>query len=95
MVAWFIVWALYQSIVNVGGAGTRFGWESLLLEAGFLAASSATTRPRPPWLVILAFRWLAFRIEFGAGLIKLRGDPAGARSSAWTSTTRPSRCPTR
>ena len=25
--------------------------------------------------MILAFRWLAFRVEFGAGLIKLRGDP--------------------
>ena len=24
--------------------------------------------------MILAFRWLAFRVEFGAGLIKLRGD---------------------
>ncbi|HEY2888394.1 MAG TPA: lipase maturation factor family protein, partial [Candidatus Limnocylindrales bacterium] len=25
--------------------------------------------------VIVAFRWLAIRVEFGAGLIKLRGDP--------------------
>ena len=35
----------------------------------------------PPWLVLLAFRWLAFRVEFGAGLIKLRGD------ACWRSLT--------
>jgi hypothetical protein len=29
----------------------------------------------PPILVIWLFRWLGFRIMFGAGLIKLRGDP--------------------
>ena len=28
----------------------------------------------PSFLVILLFRWLAFRLEFGAGLIKVRGD---------------------
>lgn len=75
MVAWFVVWALYQSIVNVGGRWYAFGWESLLLEAGFLAAFLGNDATAPPWLVILAFRWLALRIEFGAGLIKLRGDP--------------------
>jgi hypothetical protein len=75
MLAWFMVWALYQSIVNIGGRWYAFGWESLLLEAGFLAAFLGNGTTAPPWLVILAFRWLAFRIEFGAGLIKLRGDP--------------------
>jgi hypothetical protein len=29
----------------------------------------------PPTLVLWAVRWLLFRLEFGAGLIKLRGDP--------------------
>ena len=29
----------------------------------------------PPALVLWLFRWLLFRVEFGAGLIKLRGDP--------------------
>ncbi len=32
MLAWLVVWALYQSIVNVGQVWYRFGWESLLLE---------------------------------------------------------------
>ncbi len=29
----------------------------------------------PPLLVLWLARWLVFRVEFGAGLIKLRGDP--------------------
>ena len=74
MLAWFGLWVLYQSIVNVGGTFYGFGWESLLLEAGFLAIFLGNGEVTPPWPVILAFRWLAFRVEFGAGLIKLRGD---------------------
>jgi hypothetical protein len=75
MLAWFCLWALYQSIMNVGGTFYGLGWESLLLESGFLAIFLGCAEFAPPWLIILAFRWLAFRIEFGAGLIKLRGDP--------------------
>ncbi len=74
MFAWFVLWALYQSIVNVGGTFYGFGWETLLLEAGFLAIFLGNAETAPPWPVLLAFRWLAFRVEFGAGLIKLRGD---------------------
>jgi hypothetical protein len=74
MLGWFVLWCLYQSIVNVGGTFYGFGWESLLLEAGFLAIFLGNAEVAPPWLIILAFRWLAFRVEFGAGLIKLRGD---------------------
>jgi hypothetical protein len=74
MLAWFGLWILYQSIVNVGGTFYGFGWESLLLEAGFLAIFLGNGDVAPPWLILLAFRWLAFRVEFGAGLIKLRGD---------------------
>jgi len=75
MLAWFVLWALYLSIVNIGGTFYGFGWETLLLEAGFLAIFLGNRDVAPPWPVILAFRWLAFRVEFGAGLIKLRGDP--------------------
>src|SRR6266566_2125455 len=74
MLAWFGLWCLYQSIVNIGGTFYSFGWESLLLEAGFLAIFLGNAEVAPPWLIILGFRWLAFRVEFGAGLIKLRGD---------------------
>ncbi|MDQ4036748.1 MAG: lipase maturation factor family protein [Chloroflexota bacterium] len=74
MLAWFVLWVLYQSIANVGGSFYSFGWETLLLEAGFLAIFLGNAAVAPPFLVILAFRWLAFRVEFGAGMIKLRGD---------------------
>ena len=74
MLAWFVLWALYQSIVNVGGSFYSFGWETLLLEAGFLAIFLGNAAIAPPVLVLFLYRWLAFRVEFGAGLIKLRGD---------------------
>jgi hypothetical protein len=75
MLVWFLLWVLYLSIVNVGQTFYSFGWESLLLEAGFLAMFLGNARTAPSFLVILLFRWLAFRLELGAGLIKLRGDP--------------------
>jgi hypothetical protein len=79
MATWAALWVLYQSIVNVGGTFYGFGWESLLLEAGFLAVFLGNDATAPQWLVILAFRWLAFRVEFGAGLIKIRGDACWRR----------------
>jgi hypothetical protein len=75
MAAWLVLWALYLSIVNVGQRFYGFGWESLLLEAGFLAVFLGDADTRPPVLVLWLLRWLLFRLEFGAGLIKLRGDP--------------------
>ena len=74
MAAFFVLWALYLSIVNVGQQFYSFGWESLLLEAGFLGIFLGNDEVAPPTLVLLLFRWLAFRVEFGAGLIKIRGD---------------------
>jgi len=75
MLVWLVLYVLYLSIVNVGQLFYSFGWESLLLEAGFLAIFLGNARTAPPLLVLLLFRWLAFRVELGAGLIKLRGDP--------------------
>ncbi len=72
---WLIMWALYLSVVNIGQTFYAFGWESLLLEAGFLAAFLGNASIAPPLLTLFAFRWLLFRVEFGAGMIKLRGDP--------------------
>ena len=37
MLLWAALWALYLSIVNVGQTFYSFGWETLLLETGFLA----------------------------------------------------------
>jgi hypothetical protein len=75
MLGWFVLWVLYLSIVNVGQRFYAFGWESLLLEAGFLAIFLGNARTAPPFPILILFRWLAFRLELGAGLIKLRGDP--------------------
>ncbi|MGD8749483.1 MAG: hypothetical protein PVI44_13545 [Balneolaceae bacterium] len=35
ILTWLLIWGLYLSIVNVGQLFYGFGWESLLLEAGF------------------------------------------------------------
>ncbi|MET7640677.1 lipase maturation factor family protein [Streptomyces sp. NPDC005438] len=74
MAGWLLLWALYLSIVNVGQVWYAFGWESLLLEAGFLAVFLGNADTAPPVLVLWLLWWLLFRVEFGAGLIKWRGD---------------------
>jgi Lipase maturation factor len=74
LAVWLTMWALYLSIVNVGQTFYGFGWETLLLEAGFLAVFLGPAGTAPPTLVLWLYRWLLFRVEFGAGLIKLRGD---------------------
>jgi hypothetical protein len=74
MLVWALLWGGYLSIVNVGQVWYGFGWESLLLEAGFLAIFLGNAHTGPPVLVVWLFRWLLFRVEFGAGLIKIRGD---------------------
>jgi len=74
MLAWLLLWSLYLSIVNVGQTWYSFGWESLMLETGFLATFLGDGRTAPPVLAMWLTRLLLFRVEFGAGLIKLRGD---------------------
>jgi len=75
MPMWLARWVLYLSIVNVGQAWYAFGWESLLLETGFLLIFLGNDRVAPPVLTLWMARLLLFRVEFGAGLIKMRGDP--------------------
>jgi len=77
-----VLWAMYMSIVHIGQIWYGYGWEIQLLETGFLSIflcplfdGRPFPKSRPPILVIWLFRWLGFRIMFGAGLIKLRGDP--------------------
>ncbi|XP_010568908.1 PREDICTED: lipase maturation factor 1 [Haliaeetus leucocephalus] len=82
MVLMSVLWVLYLSLVNVGQIWYSFGWESQLLETGFLGiflcplwTLSRLPRHTPPSsIVIWGFRWLIFRIMLGAGLIKIRGD---------------------
>lgn len=72
---WFLLWLIYLSFVNVGQTFYGFGWETLLLETGFLAIFLGPLRAPAPVIVIWLLRWVLFRVMFGAGLIKLRGDP--------------------
>ena len=58
---------------SIGQTFYGFGWEMLLLEAGFLAAFLGSDAQPPPTVVIVLLWWLVFRLEFGAGMIKIRG----------------------
>ena len=72
----FVLWWFYLSIVNIGQYYYGFGWESLLLEVGFIVGFLGTPDVAPPMLILLFLRWTLFRVEFGAGMIKMRGDAA-------------------
>ena len=73
LVCFLALWFGYMSIVSVGQTFYGFGWEMLLLEAGFLAAFLGSNDQPPPTVIIVLLWWLLFRLEFGAGMIKIRG----------------------
>ena len=84
-----VLWILYMSFVHTGQVWYGYGWEIQLLETGFLAiflCPLLDMRPFPrrpaPLPVIILFRWLAFRIMLGAGLIKIRGDAVWRNGTA-------------
>ncbi len=77
-----LLWFLYLSFVHVGQLFYGYGWETMLLEAGFLSiflgpfldVSWFPKNHSTPFVVVLMFRWMLFRTMFGAGMIKMRGD---------------------
>src|SRR6185437_7341729 len=71
---WVAIYLIYLSFVNVGQTFYGFGWESILLEACFFAIFLGGSRLVPQAVPIWLIRWILFRIMFGAGLIKIRGD---------------------
>lgn len=73
-ILWGLLWVLYLSFVNVGQTFYGFGWESLLLEVGFFTILAGASTTSPPTIVNWIYRWTLFRLMFGAGLIKIRGD---------------------
>lgn len=73
-ILWGLLWLLYLSFVNVGQTFYGFGWESLLLEVGFFTILAGGGTTSPPTIVNWIYRWTLFRLMFGAGLIKIRGD---------------------
>ncbi|MBM7503880.1 lipase maturation factor family protein [Agromyces aurantiacus] len=73
MLVFLTLWASYLSIVSVGQTFYGFGWEMLLCEAGFLVAFLGSREVPPPLPIVVLVWWLVFRLEFGAGMIKIRG----------------------
>lgn len=76
-----VLWGLYMSFVHIGQIWYSYGWETQLLETGFVAVFLCPlwdprpfSQSSPPVLVMWIYRWLIFRIMLGAGLIKIRGD---------------------
>jgi predicted DCC family thiol-disulfide oxidoreductase YuxK len=74
-VALVLLYVLYLSFSLAGQEFLSFQWDALLLEVGFLAiffGHTRTTQKTIAWL----YRWLAFRLYFLSGLVKLAsGDP--------------------
>ncbi len=88
-----LMWVLYLSLTTAGQEFLWFQWDSLLLEAGFLAIFLAplglrsTPRLDPPPLrgAVWMLRWLLFRLMFGSALVKWSsGDPEWRRLTALT-----------
>ena len=71
---WTSLWVLDLSFVNVGQTFYGFGWETMLLEAGFLAIFLGGESTAPSGIMVVLIRWMLFRTMIGAGLIKIRGD---------------------
>ena len=78
-----LLWLFYLSLVVVGRVFLGFQWDSLLLETGLLAVLMAPwgvrlsrSNDQPWWFTIWLVRWLAFRLMFLSGFVKLAShDP--------------------
>ncbi len=83
-------WALYLSLMTVGGPFSNFQWDALLLETAPLAAVWLPWSPRPRWAVETRAQqigrwlvmWLAFRLLLESGVVKLTWD-----DEAWLNHT--------
>lgn len=84
MLAFLALYGLYMSIVHIGQTFYGFGWEMLILEAGFLMAFLGSDDQPPPTSILVLNVWLVFRLEFGAGMIKIRGGREWRDLSALT-----------
>jgi lipase maturation factor 1 len=65
------LYVLYLSLDTAGQDFLAFQWDSLLLEAGFLAIFLGHSK-----IIVLLFRWLLFRLMFLSGVVKFAShDP--------------------
>ena len=65
------LYVLYLSLSTAGQDFLSFQWDSLLLEAGFLAIFLGNSK-----IVVLLARWLLFRLIFLSGYVKLASHDA-------------------
>jgi len=86
-----VLWALYMSFVHVGQLWYSYGWETQLLETGFIAVFLCPLldprpfpRMPPPLTTLWLYRWLIFRIMLGAGLTLQRCFTTTKRSPSPT-----------
>ena len=71
-----LLFIAYLSLFHAGQMFMTFQWDTLLLEAGFLAIFLTAG---PSHLVIFLYHWLLFRLRFMSGVSKLvSDDPAWA-----------------
>ena len=83
-----LLWLLFLSLVTVGQDFLGFQWDSLLLEAGFLAILLAPWRPgprgapktAPPRMARWLLWFLLFRLMFSSGVVKLASGDVTWRS---------------
>lgn len=86
------IWALYLSLATVSNPFLGYQWDTLLLEASFLGlflAPAGFWRPRGRSKVsrlgLFLLAWLAFRLFFMSGVVKLAsGDPTWWDGTALT-----------
>lgn len=87
-----LLWVAYLSLVGVGQMFWGFQWDGLLLETTLAAIFVVPWRwlpwwraVEPPWAGRLVLWWLAFRLFFLAGVVKLAsGDPTWRNLTALT-----------
>jgi len=66
-----LLFICYLSVFHAGQMFLTFQWDSLLMEAGFLAIFLIAG---PSHLVIFLYHWLLFRLRFMSGISKLATD---------------------
>ncbi len=90
------LWALYLSLSNVGQTFLGYQWDALLLETGLCAMFLVPPlQLRPDWRTNRAgtriahalLLWLAFRLTFESGLVKLNAPPSPNGEQTWRALT--------